>query len=181
MTRTGWALSLLALLVVGCVAPPAPAMYNHPTKSLAEKQQDAIECSALASQAAQGAGGWSSDRAVRGAIYANARDQYLTMCLESRGWYQGAVPTQAPTPVENAPRQDAGVFRRCAQAALVTLGLWDGPVDGEDSPRWVEIWGRYLDNHMATAHDHRQTTSRAVIDQELAARGQHMNWDRCGS
>ena len=49
MTTNSWILSLLPLLVAGCMAP---VTYDHPRKALAEKQRDYVECMATASQAA---------------------------------------------------------------------------------------------------------------------------------
>ena len=88
MMQNGWIIIVLGLFAAGYAAP---VMYNHPSKPLAEKQRDAVECLATANQAAYGAGGWSSDPAIRNAIFQNARDQYFAMCLESRGWVAGAT------------------------------------------------------------------------------------------
>jgi hypothetical protein len=98
---------------------------------------------------------------------------------------KGSSPPAAPTlPVQAAPTlpvQEDRVFRQCAQAALVMLGIWDGPMDGEDSPPWTKVWEHYLDHHRETSHDHRQATIRTVINQDLAAKGNQINWDKCGS
>jgi hypothetical protein len=108
----------------------------------------------------------------------------MALCLQSRGWYQGA----APAPEEEAPPttapvhvQDAHGFRQCTQAALVKLGVYHGPVDGDDSPTWEEVWTRYLESHVDLAHDQRQAQIRMVLDQELAAIHEHIDWDACTS
>jgi hypothetical protein len=163
--------------LAGCVTAP---VYNHPSKPLAEKQKDYVECMATANQAAQGAGGYFSDRAMRSGFFEHARDRYLAMCLESRGWSQGAQSSAAPS-APPPPRMEEHDFRQCAQVALVKLGKWDGPVNGEDSPRWREVWGRYLDSHAETSHDHRQVSIRMVIDRELATIRERMNWEACAS
>jgi hypothetical protein len=75
---------LLLSSLAGCVTASRPSL--DAMKPLEEKQRDVVECQALAAQAATGTGEWSSDRAVRSALYTNARDQYLALCLQSRGW-----------------------------------------------------------------------------------------------
>jgi hypothetical protein len=133
-------LSLLALVAAGCAAP---ITYDHPTKPFAEKQRDHVECMATANQAAAGAGGWSSDPAIRSAIFDNARDQYFAMCLESRGWSQGAPPPQAPAlPQEGTPRAIA--LRQCNQQAFSGLGWYNGPLDGLPSEAWKEAVQGYM-------------------------------------
>ena len=143
MTPTHGILSLVALLVAGCVTP---VTYDHPGKALAEKQRDHVECLATANQAAYGAGNWSSDRAIRSAIFDNARDQYFAMCLQSRGWVAHtpppASPRSPPPPAKSPqpPRQplvpasfraaNAEAQRRCLQDALYFLGQYSGPRDG---------------------------------------------------
>jgi hypothetical protein len=171
------AIGLLIAALTSCVAP---VTSNHPSKPLAEKQKDYVECMATANQAAYGAGNWSSDPAIRSAIFANARDQYLAMCLESRGWYQGATPHASPPPPAPA-LMDAHVFRQCAQVALSKLGLYHGQVDGEESPMWRDVWRRYLDSHVELRHDERQSEGRRVIDRELTATHKRINWDACPS
>src|SRR5919108_3155750 len=99
MSRTYRILSVLSLLAGGCVAP---VTYDHPSKALAEKQWDHVECMATANQAAAGAGGWSSDPAIRSAIFANARDQYFAICLESRGWVRGGTSGPRPSNLVSA-------------------------------------------------------------------------------
>jgi hypothetical protein len=61
------------------------------------------------------------------------------------------------------------------------LGIWDGPADGENSPRWEAVWGRYLDSHVELSHDQRQAPIRMVIDRELAAIHERINWEACTS
>jgi len=161
--------------LAGCVTAP---VYNHPSKSLAEKQKDYVECMATASQAAQGAGSGFSDRALRSGFFEYARDRYLAMCLESRGWSQGAQPSTAP-PTPTPPRMEAHVFRQCAQVALSKLGLYKGQVDGDESPMWQDVWRRYLDSHVELRNDERQSKIRMVIDRELTAIHERINWDAC--
>jgi hypothetical protein len=79
-------LSLISLVFfAACATGPRPYLdaSHKPTR---EQQRDRVECQALAAQAAQGAGIWSSDPAIRAAIRANAQDSQLIQCLESRGW-----------------------------------------------------------------------------------------------
>jgi hypothetical protein len=109
MTGHGWILSVLALLVTGCAAP---VTYDHPGKPLAEQQRDTVECMATANQAAAGAGSWLRDPAIQSGVFANARDQYFAMCLESRGWVAGATGQPRPSnQVSAEPLKDAK--RRC--------------------------------------------------------------------
>jgi hypothetical protein len=177
MGTTRWILSLFALCIAGCAAP---VTYNHPSKPMAEQQKDYVECLATANQAAAGAGNWSSDRAIRSAVFANARDQYFAMCLESRGWSQGAPPSGAPPPPA-PPRLDARVFRQCTQVALAKLGLYTGQPDGDESPAWRDVWRRYTESHAELRHDERQSEIRRVIDRELAAIQERINWEACVS
>ena len=68
----------------------------------------------------KGAGGWPSDRTIRRAIYDNACDQYLAICLESRGWTRGGTSAStAPTVNVESPQDPE---RRCQQGALYILG-----------------------------------------------------------
>jgi hypothetical protein len=175
MTTPHWILSLLALFVAGCVAP---VTYNHPSKSLPEKQHDYVECMATASQAAQGAGGWSSDRAIRGAIYDNARDQYLAMCLESRGWTRGGTSATTAPVVSAEPLKDPE--RRCQQGALSILGYYDLWRDGRDSWWWQQALQRYQATKGLDAQDPDALVRlRTAIDEDLQARGAVDPWRRC--
>jgi hypothetical protein len=217
-------LSLLTLIVAGCAAP---FTYNHPTKPLAEKQRDHLECLALANQAAMGAGGWSSDPAIRQGFFAHARDQYFLTCLQSRGWVaqprtpvhntylarrpdgtlfeshaelmeylkehpedkarieaqtrmtpgSAPAPTPAPTPV----KMDDDAFRQCTQLALSKLGLYHGPFKTDWTPEWQAVWQRYLDWHAELRNDQRQAAIRAVLDRELAAIQDPLDWQTCTS
>jgi hypothetical protein len=74
--------------LMGCATTTAnrPAPIDAPHKDLTAKRQDHVECLALASQTAQGAGSWTSVPAARHAIYEQARDQAYANCLLSRGW-----------------------------------------------------------------------------------------------
>jgi hypothetical protein len=53
MIQNGWLIIVLGLFVTECAAP---VTYNHPSKPLAEKQRDTVECLATANQAAYGSG-----------------------------------------------------------------------------------------------------------------------------
>jgi hypothetical protein len=175
MTTPYWMLSPLALCIAGCAAP---VTYDHPSKSLAEKQRDYVECAATASQAAQGAGGWSSDRAIRGAFYTDARDQYLAICLESRGWVRGGTSATTAPMVSAEPPKDPE--RRCQQGALSILGYYDLWRDGRDSWWWQQALQRYqttkgLDAQAPDA----PARLRTAIDEDLQARGVVDPWRRC--
>jgi hypothetical protein len=176
MRTLSWALGLSALYIAGCAAP---VTYNHPSKPMAEQQKDYVECLATANQAAAGAGSWSSDPAIRSGIFANARDRYFAMCLESRGWSQGASSSPPPPPAP--PRLDARAFRQCTQVALAKLGLYAGPLDGDESPAWRDVWKRYTESRAELRNDERQSEIRRVIDRELAARQERINWEACVS
>jgi hypothetical protein len=153
MTTLKWILSLLALVVAGCATP---VTYDHPTKPFTEKQRDHIECLALANQAAMGAGGWSSDPAIRNAIFTNARDQYYITCLQSRGW-MAAETIAPPPPTLTPPKMDDYSFRQCAQVALSKLGLYHGPLKTNWTPEWQAVWQRYLNGHAELRNDERQS------------------------
>jgi hypothetical protein len=173
MTHTPWILSLGALLVAGCVAP---VTYDHPSKALAEKQKDHVECMATATQAAAGAGGWSSDPAIRSAVFQNARDWYFAMCLESRGWRTGQ-----PRPSDHVsaePPKDAE--RRCQQEALAVLGYYDLWRDGRDSWWWQQALQRYQTSKGFTPEDPELPARlRTAIDEDLQARGSGDQWRQC--
>lgn len=51
---------------------------------LHDRQKDAMECLALASQMAMGAGAWTSVAPVRAAIYDHAKAQYYQACLNNK-------------------------------------------------------------------------------------------------
>ena len=186
-----------AIALAGCMGgtrsrtkiPAATDSGSTPPQWTADKpfearRQDFVECLAQATHAAQSIASGARDRATRAAVFEDARGHYLAWCLQSRGWYQGTAPAPgegAPPPTAPVRVEDAQVFRQCAQAALVKLGVYDGPVDGDDSPMWEEVWTRYLESHVDLAHDRRQVQIRMVIDQELAAIHQHINWDACTS
>jgi hypothetical protein len=188
-------LGVVTLTLAGCTSvtrsstkvPAAPDRGATPPQWTADKpfearRQDFVECLARASQAARSLASGARDRATHAAVIEDARGHYMALCLQSRGWYQGT----ALAPGEEAPPapvqvQDAHGFRQCTQAALVKLGVYHGPVDGDDSPMWEEVWIRYLDSHGDLAHDQGQAPIRMVIDQELAAIHEHINWDACTS
>lgn len=81
--------SLVLMLLTAC-AMTQPSVYvdyfDAPEKSQQAKQQDHVECLALASQSAQGVGAWTSVAPFRAAMSDAARDQYYQQCLQSRGW-----------------------------------------------------------------------------------------------
>ncbi len=159
----------LALVGVGCTLS-TPLTYHHPTKALADRQKDLVECAALAGQASTGAGEWSSDRAVRSAVQANVRDQYFATCLESRGWVAGAPPP----PTAELPSATPTERRVCAQQALYLLNLYDGPRTGEDSPLWQQAVQRY---QIAKGID--DVRVPAAMARDLEASGIAENIQRC--
>jgi hypothetical protein len=176
MTHTHWILSLVALLVAGCVAP---VTYDHPGKALAEKQRDHVECLATANQAAYGAGNWSSDRAIRSAIFDNARDRYFAMCLESRGWVRGGTSGPRPSNWVGA-EPDKDPERRCQQGTLYMLGYYDSWRDGRDSWWWQQALQRYQTTKGIEAQDPDAPAHlRAAIDEDLQAQGHADQWRRC--
>jgi hypothetical protein len=73
------------LICTACAIGPQP-YWESPAGMAANRQQDDLECSALAAQAASGAGDWSSDRAIRAGIYQHARQNYYNQCVQSRGY-----------------------------------------------------------------------------------------------
>ena len=80
-------LLLLAAMMSACTAcATMPQGYWRAPSETANRAQDDLECRALANQAAMGAGGWSSDRAIRAAFYDEAVQQYFNQCVESRGY-----------------------------------------------------------------------------------------------
>jgi hypothetical protein len=191
------ALGMIAVALAGCTGvtrsrtkmPAEPDSGSTPPQWTADKpfearRQDFVECLARASQTARSIASGARDRATHAAVLEDARGHYMALCLQSRGWYQGtplAPGEEAPPRTAPVQVQDAHGFRQCAQAALVKLGVYHGPVDGDDSPMWEEVWIRYLDSHVDLAHDQRQAPIRMVIDQELAAIHEHINWDACAS
>ena len=79
-----------SLLLTACAVGPQ-GYWRAPDRADLNQQKDNIECQAMAAQAATGAGSWSSDPAIRAAIFQNAKDQYYAQCLQSRG-YQWVTP-----------------------------------------------------------------------------------------
>ena len=134
---------------------------------------------ATANQAAYGAGNWSSDPAIRNAIFQNARDQYFAMCLESRGWVAGATAQARPSnQVSAEPLEDAE--RRCQQEALYLLGYYDAWRDGRDSPWWQQALHRYHTSRgLKTEDPDAPARLRAAIDEDLQAQGSVDQWRRC--
>lgn len=76
---------VFVIWLIGCATGPTPYIdaSHKPTQA---QQQDLLECQALASQAASGAGGFWTDVTLRNAAYHQARAQYLAACLQQRGW-----------------------------------------------------------------------------------------------
>jgi hypothetical protein len=187
MSRIYWILCVLSLLAGGCVAP---VTYDHRGKTLAEKQRDTVECLATASQAASGAGGWSSDPALRSAIFQHARDQYFAMCLESRGWVRGSTSSPGPPNWVSAgipgpsnwvsAEPDKDPERRCQQGAFYVMGYYDLWRDGRDSWWWQQALQRYQTTKGLDASDPEATTRlRTAIDEDLQAKGNADQWRRC--
>jgi hypothetical protein len=79
------------------------------------------------------------------------------------------------------PRMDARLFRQCTQVALAKLGLYAGQPDGDESPVWQDVWKRYTESRAELRYDERQSEIRRVIDRELTAIHEHINWDACMS
>ncbi len=72
---------MLCTCLVACAAQqPSVDAGNKPYE---ERQRDAVECQALASQAAAGSGDWSSDRAIRNAWFRQTRDAYLGLVQDT--------------------------------------------------------------------------------------------------
>ena len=175
MLKSRWPLGavLVMLGVVGCAAQ---VVYDQPTKPLAEKQRDHVECLATANQAAYGAGDWWSDRAMRTATFQIARDRYFAMCLESRGWRAGQ-----PRPSDHVsaePPKDAE--RRCQQEALFQLGYYDLWRDGRDSLWWQQALPRYQTTKGLSPEDPETPARlRTAIDEDLQVRGRVDEWRQC--
>jgi hypothetical protein len=72
------------LLLTACVTQPG--YWRSPERADLNQQQDHVECVALASQAAQGAGAWTSVAPMAAAFYDQAKEQYYMQCLQSRGY-----------------------------------------------------------------------------------------------
>ena len=156
--------------ILGCVAAPQWTA----DKPLQARQQDVVECLALASQAAQGAGSWSSDRAIRAAVFENARDQYLGICLQSRGWYQRpstSSPTSAPEPVRGYP-----CFSSVWAGGSRQFGALGWPRGMEDLPRGRKSGSAICAARVVeTIHYRRQASIRLVLDRDSAAIQQRIN------
>jgi hypothetical protein len=60
--------------------------------------------------------------------------------------------------------------------AVGKLGLWEGPVDGEASPAWDVVWQRDVESRKDLVNDQRQAQIRMVINHELAAIHQSIDW-----
>lgn len=76
----------LMLLIIGCAIPTQPGYWRAPDRADLDRQKDDLECQALASQAAQGAGGFTSSAPYRAAIYDSAKQRYYEQCLQTRGY-----------------------------------------------------------------------------------------------
>ena len=73
------------LILVSTVTLTACAMGPQSTYTPQMSQLE-MKCLAFASQAAQGAGGWTSVAPMRAAIYDNARAQYYQQCISAGGF-----------------------------------------------------------------------------------------------
>lgn len=79
-------LILLVLLVcVGCAVQEA-AYLRAPDRADLNQSKDEVECLALASQAAQGAGSFTSAAPYAAAIYDGVKTRYFVQCMQSRGY-----------------------------------------------------------------------------------------------
>jgi hypothetical protein len=162
--------------LTSCVTAP---IYGHPSKPRTEKQKDYVECLATANQAAQGSGGYFSDRTIRTAVFENARDQYLAMCLESRGWSAQPASSAAMTAARYHPADFTGL-RRCMQEALYSLGMYRDARDGSNSPAWQRAQKAYLASHeIPTDPPPSDEQLREILDHDLGARRLNMNWPVC--
>jgi hypothetical protein len=69
---------LVVIMLVGCgIFLSGCVTYHHPTATVAQQQQDEVECTALAEQGAGPSDLWFRQ---------SRRAQLLKTCLESRGW-----------------------------------------------------------------------------------------------
>ena len=64
----------------------SPGYWKWPERADLNLEKDDLECQAMAGQAAQGAGGWTSVAPVGAAFYDHAKQQYYNQCLQSRGY-----------------------------------------------------------------------------------------------
>ena len=81
-----WGVLVLVLLSLTACATGRKAYLQAPAGDDVNQQKDHLECLALASQAAQGAGSWSSMAPVRAAFYDEAKRRAYGQCLQSRGY-----------------------------------------------------------------------------------------------
>jgi starvation-inducible outer membrane lipoprotein len=86
MTMGRWLLLMGFLFgLAACATAPQPYI-KAPEGSEANQQKDHVECLALAAQAAQGAGGFTSVAPVQAAFYDEAKQRYYVQCLQGRGY-----------------------------------------------------------------------------------------------
>jgi hypothetical protein len=78
-------LLLSTVMLTACVVGPQ-GYWRAPDRADVNRQKDNIECQAMAGQAATGAGTWSSDPAIRSAIFDHAKGQYFAQCVQSRSY-----------------------------------------------------------------------------------------------
>lgn len=90
MPRVLFAL-LTGLLLTACTIGPQ-GYWRAPDRADLNQQKDDLECAAIASQAAQGAGGWTSVAPMRDAIYQQARQDAYNQCVSSRGYQWVIAP-----------------------------------------------------------------------------------------
>jgi hypothetical protein len=70
----------------GTSSPARAPYWESPSRADVNRPKDDLECSAMAVQAASGAGGWTSVAPMRDAIYQQARQNYYNQCVQSRGY-----------------------------------------------------------------------------------------------
>jgi hypothetical protein len=90
MRKLIFLLMLVSTLTLTACVPMAAQRHTWENPDGRNRAQDDLECRALAAQAAQGAGGWSSDRTLRAVLYDQTVQQYYNQCAESRGY----IPTR---------------------------------------------------------------------------------------
>jgi hypothetical protein len=75
----------LSLTVAAIGLCTACAMGSYPQSTYTpQMSQTEMACLTFASQSASGAGQWSSDRAMRAAIYDNVKAQYYQQCMANK-------------------------------------------------------------------------------------------------
>jgi hypothetical protein len=86
MMMRRWLLLITVLVsLVACATGPQPYL-QAPERADVNQQQDHVECLALASQAAQGAGSFTSVAPVQAAFFDEAKQRYYVQCMQGRGY-----------------------------------------------------------------------------------------------